>query len=99
MHITAWGVIGWNEELDLCPDALYMELTGKTEEELFPALRAEARRPVICRFSGIVMRLYCSEHGTLHFHVHAQHGDDPLVVDMRSLQVMHGALSPSTRSD
>ena len=42
VHITAWGAIGWNEELDLCPDALYMELTGKTEEELFPALRAEA---------------------------------------------------------
>ncbi len=26
-------------EVDLCPDALYLELTGKTPEDLFPALR------------------------------------------------------------
>lgn len=29
----------WPGEIDLCPDALYMRLTGKRPEEVFPALR------------------------------------------------------------
>jgi hypothetical protein len=32
------GAIEWFPELDLCPDAMYMRLTGKTVEEMFPAL-------------------------------------------------------------
>jgi hypothetical protein len=35
------GEIAWNEEVDLCPDALYMKITGKTPEELFPNLKME----------------------------------------------------------
>jgi hypothetical protein len=31
------GAIGWSRELDLCPDAMYLRLTGKTVEEVFPA--------------------------------------------------------------
>ena len=33
--------IAWTEEIDLCPDALYMELTCQSPEQLFPKLRAE----------------------------------------------------------
>jgi hypothetical protein len=33
--------IAWSDEIDLCPDALYLKLTGKTPEELFPNLRNE----------------------------------------------------------
>lgn len=29
----------WPGGIDLCPDALYMRLTGKRPEEVFPALR------------------------------------------------------------
>jgi len=29
----------WPGEIDLCPDALYMKLTGKSPEEVFPSLR------------------------------------------------------------
>lgn len=32
--------IRWSEEVELCPDSLYLQLTGKAPEELFPALRA-----------------------------------------------------------
>jgi hypothetical protein len=32
------GELVWAEEIDLCPDALYMRVTGKTPEELFPAI-------------------------------------------------------------
>lgn len=33
------GTIFWPEDLDLCPDSLYLRLTGKQPEELFPALK------------------------------------------------------------
>jgi hypothetical protein len=33
------GGIEWKDQIDLCPDALYLKVTGKTPEELFPALR------------------------------------------------------------
>jgi hypothetical protein len=39
LHINASGAIAWNEELELCPDAVYLRLTGKTPEDLFPALK------------------------------------------------------------
>ncbi len=29
VHIAPHRAIVWNEDLELCPDALYMELTGK----------------------------------------------------------------------
>jgi|GEM_PF-266348 len=34
--------IRWSEEIELCPDAVYMRLTGKTPEELFPQLEHES---------------------------------------------------------
>ena len=40
VHITEDGAIGWSDELDLCPDAIYFQLTGKTPEEMMPGLRA-----------------------------------------------------------
>lgn len=34
--------IQWGREIELCPDAVYMKLTGKAAEELFPLLNPEA---------------------------------------------------------
>ena len=31
--------IVWSDDVDLCGDALYLEITGMTPEELFPGLR------------------------------------------------------------
>jgi len=39
VHISSHGAVEWGNDIDLCPDALYMELTGKSPEDLFPALR------------------------------------------------------------
>jgi len=39
VHIGPGGEIAWDEEVDLCPDALYLKITGKKPEELFPKLR------------------------------------------------------------
>jgi hypothetical protein len=33
------GQIRWSEEVELCPDALYLEISGKSAEEVFPSLR------------------------------------------------------------
>lgn len=38
VQIGPYGELAWGEEIDLCPDALYLEATGKQPEELFPAL-------------------------------------------------------------
>ncbi len=34
--IDEYHGISWGEEIDLCPDALYMQLTGKTLREVLP---------------------------------------------------------------
>ena len=34
------GSIAWGDDIELCPDALYMQLTGKSVEEYMPAVRA-----------------------------------------------------------
>ena len=39
VHIGPSGEIAWGEEIDLCPDALYLRITGKKPEDLFPKLR------------------------------------------------------------
>jgi hypothetical protein len=33
------GELLWGDEADLCPDALYLKATGKSPEDVFPALR------------------------------------------------------------
>jgi hypothetical protein len=37
--IGSAGELLWGEKIDLCPDALYLKVTGKKPEDLFPALR------------------------------------------------------------
>jgi hypothetical protein len=40
VQIGSIGEIYWNENIDLFPDEIYMEITGKTPEE-FPNLKQE----------------------------------------------------------
>ena len=40
--VTEFGAVAWGNEIDLCPDTLYLRVTGKTPEDLFPALRKRA---------------------------------------------------------
>lgn len=39
VQLGPYGEITWGEDLDLCPDAMYMRLTGKTPDQVFPSLR------------------------------------------------------------
>jgi len=33
------GELIWSNQIDLCPDSLYLKVTGKNPKELFPALK------------------------------------------------------------
>ena len=39
VRVTDVGAVEWPGEVDLCPDSLYLQVTGKSSEDLFPALR------------------------------------------------------------
>lgn len=34
--------VAWGNSIDICPDALYLELNGKTPDDLFPRLKAHS---------------------------------------------------------
>jgi hypothetical protein len=41
VHLGDHREIRWNDEIELCADSLYLELTGKAPEDLFSSLRHE----------------------------------------------------------
>jgi hypothetical protein len=40
VSVSGEGALQWPGDLDLCPDALYLQLTGKAAADVFPALRS-----------------------------------------------------------
>ena len=40
--VADYGSLTWPGELDLCPDALWLQATGKQPEDLFPNLKTLA---------------------------------------------------------
>jgi len=42
VSIGTSGELVWGTEVDLCPDALYMQITGKKPEELFPDIKRKS---------------------------------------------------------
>ncbi|MBI5243091.1 MAG: DUF2442 domain-containing protein [Elusimicrobia bacterium] len=41
VRIGSSGELVWGDQIDLCPDALYLKATGKRPEDVFVALRHE----------------------------------------------------------
>lgn len=41
VRIGSSGELLWGDQVDLCPDALYLRVTGKRPDEIFPSLRHE----------------------------------------------------------
>lgn len=39
VHISPGGELAWSDEINLCPDAVYFEVTGNAPGDLFPSLR------------------------------------------------------------
>jgi hypothetical protein len=46
--------------------------------------------PELCRFYGIIIRMYFDDHAPPHFH--ATYGDDEVVIGIDSLAVLQGRL-------
>lgn len=36
VRVTEYDAIAWGEEIELCPDALYLRITGKDVSEIMP---------------------------------------------------------------
>ena len=45
VRIGSSGERVWADWIDLCPDALYLKVTGKKPEDIFPALRDQPIHP------------------------------------------------------
>ena len=41
VSIGSSGELTWGDKVDLCPDSLYLKITKKKAEELFPAIKQE----------------------------------------------------------
>jgi len=41
VRVTEEGAVEWPGDIDLCPDALYLQMTGKSPQEVFPALNGQ----------------------------------------------------------
>lgn len=48
--------------------------------------------PEICRFYGIVIKMFFDDHQPPHFHV--QYGDQQAIIDIRNLALISGRLAP-----
>ena len=46
--------------------------------------------PEICRFYGIVIKMYFADHSPPHFHV--EYGSDAAVIDIRTMAIIGGSL-------
>ena len=42
VRIGSSGELVWCDRIDLCPDALYLKVTGKNPEDIFPTLRDQS---------------------------------------------------------
>lgn len=40
VHIGPGNAISWTDQVELCPDSVYLKLTGKSPEDIFPRLRS-----------------------------------------------------------
>jgi hypothetical protein len=38
-HIGANGEIAWNDQVEICSDSVYLKITGKRPEDIFPKLQ------------------------------------------------------------
>ena len=41
VRIGSHGAVEWCDDIDLCPDSVYLRLTGKAPEDIFPSLKRD----------------------------------------------------------
>ena len=40
VRLGSHGALEWGSDIDICPDAMYLRLTGKSPKDVFPALKS-----------------------------------------------------------
>jgi hypothetical protein len=40
VEVTEFGAVQWPGEIDLCPDSLYLRMSGKKPADIFPTLQS-----------------------------------------------------------
>ena len=96
VYISDWRSIAWSGEIELCPDALYMDITGKTPEEIMPGLRGATDDTEVSGFYGIVIRIGFREHKPPHFH--ARYAEAEAAIGIRDLTLLEGELPRRARA-
>lgn len=41
VYIGSRGQIAWSDKIDICPDSIYLEITGKSPEDIFPTMKKD----------------------------------------------------------
>ena len=96
VYISEWRSIAWSHEIELCPDALYLEITGKTPEDIMPGLQGAVDDAEISRFYGIVIRINFREHNPPRFH--ARYAGAEAAINTRDLTLTEGSLPRRARA-
>ena len=42
VKIGSSGELSWNDQVDICPDSLYLQITNQEPEDIFPGLKRKA---------------------------------------------------------
>ena len=92
VRIASHGAIAWGEDLELCPDALYVALTGRSVEEIMPGTRVAGRK---CLSFADSTDSHFACITTTHFH--ARYGEHEALIGIGSLAVLRGRLPPRAR--
>ena len=95
VYISEWRSIALSDEIELCPNALYMEISGKTPDEIMP-LRGVMDHAEVSQFYGIVIRIDSQGHYGPCFH--ARYAEAEAAIGIRDLALLEGELPPRARA-
>jgi hypothetical protein len=92
VRIGSSGELAWDDAIDLCPDSLYLRVTGKKQRIFSLRCRISRSMPEISRFLGIVIKMFFDDHNPPHFH--AEYGERAALIDILNLSLFSGSLPP-----
>ena len=47
VKIGSSGELVWSDQIDICPDSLYLKITNQKPEDLFPNLKHKVKNPLV----------------------------------------------------